>query len=87
MSEDSFLPEYHDLPEENQLPKVNQIELMESVLNCTTEEKIRLLKFIYSDLDLKTIKQASDKLGITPNGVRSTKELIDLGGKKYVKID
>ena len=60
---------------------------MEDVLNCTNEQKIRLLKFIYCDLDLKTIKEAADKLGITSNGVRKTKELIVLGGKKYVKLD
>ena len=53
---------------------------------CLIEEKIRLLKFVYSDLDLKTIKEAADKLGITPNGVRKIKKLIDLGGKKYVKL-
>ena len=72
--------------ENEPLPKVNQLELMENVLNCTTEEKIRLLKFVFSDLDLLTIKSASDKLGITPNGIRSTRELIELGGKKYVRL-
>lgn len=79
-------PEFDDFTENEPLLKVNQLKLMEDVLNCTTEEKIRLLKFIYPDLDLKTIKEASDKLGITPNGIRATKELIDLGGKKYVKL-
>lgn len=79
-------PDFNDLTENEPVPKVNQIKLMEDVLNCTTEEKIRLLKFIYYDLDLKTIKEASDMLGITTNGVRKTKKLIDLGGKKYVKL-
>ena len=60
---------------------------MENVLNCTIEEKIRLLKFVFSDLDLISIKEASEKLGITTNGIRKTKELIDLGGKKYVRLD
>lgn len=80
-------PDFNDLTENEQVPKVNQLELMENVLNCTIEEKIRLLKFVFSDLDLKTIKEASEKLGITTNGVRKTKELIDLGGKKYVRLD
>ena len=80
-------PNFDDLTENEQLPKVNQLELMENVLNCTTEEKIRLLKFVFSDLDLISIKEASDKLGITPNGIRATKELIGLGGKKYVRLD
>ena len=80
-------PDFNDLTENEQVPKVNQLELMENVLNCTIEEKIRLLKFVFSDLDLKTIKEASEKLGITTNGVRKTKELIDLRGKKYVRLD
>tara|TARA_R110001632_G_scaffold27493_2_gene73756 strand:- start:3936 stop:4190 length:255 start_codon:yes stop_codon:yes gene_type:complete len=80
-------PNFEDLTENEPLPKVNQLELMENVLNCTTEEKIRLLKFVFSDLDLISIKEASDKLGITPNGIRATKELIVLGGKKYVRLD
>tara|TARA_R110002051_G_C8473299_1_gene460389 strand:- start:345 stop:599 length:255 start_codon:yes stop_codon:yes gene_type:complete len=80
-------PIFDDFTENEPLPKVNQRKLMEDVLNCTAEQKIRLLKFIYSDLDLKTIKEASDKLGITTNGVRKTKDLIDIGGKKYVKLD
>ena len=78
-----YLP---DFIENESLPKVNQLELMENILNCTTEEKIRLLKFVFSDLDLLTIKEASDKLCITTNGVRSTRNLIELGGKKYVKL-
>ena len=77
-------PNFDDLTENEQLPKVNQVQLMEDVLNCTTEEKIRILKFVFSDLDLISIKQASDRLGITPNGVRATKELINLGSKKFV---
>tara|TARA_R110000796_G_scaffold195046_1_gene311507 strand:- start:61 stop:324 length:264 start_codon:yes stop_codon:yes gene_type:complete len=80
-------PDFDDLTENEPLPKVNQLELMENVLNCTTEEKIRLLKFVFSDLDLISIKEASDKLGITTNGVRSTRELIGLGGKKYVRLN
>ena len=80
-------PNFEDLTENEQVPKVNQLELMENVLNCTIEEKIRLLKFVFSDLDLISIKEASDKLGITPNGIRATKELIVLGGKKYVRLD
>lgn len=80
-------PAFEDFTENEPLPKVNQLKLMEDVLNCTVEEKIRLLKFIYSDLDLKTIKEAADKLGITSNGVRKTKELICLGGKKYIRLD
>lgn len=80
-------PDFNDLTENEQVPKVNQLELMENVLNCTIEEKIRLLKFVFSDLDLISIKEASEKLGITTNGVRKTKELIDLGGKKYVRLD
>tara|TARA_R110000751_G_scaffold180853_1_gene287199 strand:+ start:2212 stop:2463 length:252 start_codon:yes stop_codon:yes gene_type:complete len=79
-------PEFTDFKENKPLPKVNQLELLENVINCTIEEKIRLLKFIYSDLDLLTIKEASDKLGITPNGIRKTKELIDLGGKKFTRL-
>lgn len=79
-------PDFNDLTENEQVPKVNQLELMENVLNCTIEEKIRLLKFVFSDLDLISIKEASQKLGITTNGVRKTKELIDLGGKKYVRL-
>jgi hypothetical protein len=79
-------PSLPDFEENKQVLKVNQLELMENVLNCTTEEKIRLLKFIFSDLDLISIKEASDKLGITSNGIRKTKELIDLGGKKYIKL-
>ena len=79
-------PDFNDLIENEPLPKVNQIKLMEDVLNCTIEEKIRLLKFVFSDLDLISIKKASDKLGITPNGVRATMELIDLGDKKYVRL-
>ena len=80
-------PDFNDLTENEQVPKVNQLELMENVLNCTIEEKIRLLKFVFSDLDLISIKEASEKLGITTNGVRKTKELIDLRGKKYVRLD
>tara|TARA_R110002073_G_scaffold33547_4_gene100675 strand:- start:6223 stop:6477 length:255 start_codon:yes stop_codon:yes gene_type:complete len=80
-------PDFNDLTENEQVPKVNQLELMENVLNCTIEEKIRLLKFVFSDLDLISIKEASEKLGITTNGIRKTKELIDLGGKKYVRLD
>ena len=80
-------PDFNDLIENEQVPKVNQLELMENVLNCTIEEKIRLLKFVFSDLDLISIKEASEKLGITTNGVRKTKELIDLRGKKYVRLD
>ena len=80
-------PDLPDFEQNETIPKTNQLELMETVLNCTIEEKIRLLKFVYSDLDLKTIKEAADKLGITSNGVRSTKELIDLGGKKFVRLD
>tara|TARA_R110002167_G_scaffold299919_1_gene504252 strand:+ start:108 stop:359 length:252 start_codon:yes stop_codon:yes gene_type:complete len=82
---DNF-PILPDFTENKPLPKVNQVKLLEDVLDCTIEEKIRLLKFIFSDLDLISIKKASDKLGITPNGVRSTRELIDLGDKKYVKL-
>ena len=80
---DNF-PNLPAFTENKQLPKVNQVQLMEDVLNCTTEEKIRLLKFVFSDLDLISIKQAADRLGITPNGVRATKELINLGSKKFV---
>jgi len=82
---DNF-PNLPDFTENEPLPKVNQIKLTEDVLNCTIEEKTRLLKFIFSDLDLISIKKASDKLGITPNGVRATRELIDLGDKKSVKL-
>ena len=77
-------PNFDDLTENEQLPKVNQVQLMGDILNCTTEEKIRILKFVFSDLDLISIKQAADRLGITPNGVRATKELINLGSKKFV---
>jgi hypothetical protein len=79
-------PDFPDFKENKEVPKCNQLELMENVINCTTEEKIRLLKFIYSDLDLLAIKEASDKLGITPNSIRKTKELIDLGGKKFTRL-
>jgi hypothetical protein len=79
-------PEFDDFIENNEVTKVNQIELIKNVLGCTVEEKIRLLKLIYSDLDLVTIKEASEKLGITPNGVRKTKETIVLGGKKYIRL-
>ena len=62
-------------------------DLICDVIDLNTEDKIRLLKFIYADLNLLTIKEASDKLGITPNGVRLTKELIEIGGKKFVRLN
>ena len=80
------LPDFIDLPQNLEVPKVNQNKLLEDALNSTEEEQLRLLKILFNDLDLLTIKQASDKLGITPNGVRSTRKIIELGGKKYVKL-
>lgn len=73
-----------DLQDNNQVTKVN---LFNTIIESSKEEKIRILKFIFADLDLLTIKQASDKLGITPNGVRQTREIIELKGKKYVRLD
>ena len=80
------LPFFIDLHVNSEVTKVNQIKLIEDALNSTEEEQIRLLKLLFNDLNLLTIKQASDKLGITPNGVRSTRKIIELGGKKYVKL-
>ena len=81
-----YLPDFIDLHINSEVTKVNQIKLIEDALNSTEEEQIRLLKILFNDLNLLTIKQASDKLGITPNGVRSTRKIIELGGKKYVKL-
>jgi hypothetical protein len=81
-----YLTDSNEKEESEQLHKVNFNSLINNVVNCSPEDKIRLLKFLYADLDLLTIKQASDKLGITPNGVRSTKELIEIGGKKFVRL-
>ena len=80
------LPDFIDLPQNSEVTKVNQNKLIEDALNSTDEDQIRLLKVLFNNLNLLTIKQASDKLGITPNGVRSTREIIELGGKKYVKL-
>ena len=80
------LPDFIDLPQNSEVTKVNQNKLLEDALNSTEEEQIRLLNVLFNNLNLLTIKQASDKLGITPNGVRSNREIIELGGKKYVKL-
>ena len=82
---DNFL-DFNEIEQNEPLTKVKFPDLLCGVMDCTVEDKIRLLKFLYADLDLLTIKQASDKLGITPNGVRSTKELIEIGGKKFVRL-
>ena len=76
----------NDLKNNNQVTKVNQYNLFNDIVNSPNEDKIRILKFIFADLNLLTIKQASDKLGLTPNGVRKTREIIDLAGKKFVKL-
>ena len=83
---DNFL-DFNDIEQNEPLTKVKFPDLICDVIDLNTEDKIRLLKFIYADLNLLTIKEASDKLGITPNGVRLTKELICLGGKKYVRLE
>ena len=83
---DNFL-DFNEIEQTEPLTKVKFPDLICDVVDCTVEDKIRLLKFIYADLNLLTIKEASDKLGITPNGVRLTKELISLGGKKYVRLE
>ena len=82
---DNFL-DFNDIEQNEPLNKVKFPDLICDVIDLNTEDKIRLLKFIYADLNLLTIKEASDKLGITPNGVRSTKELIEIGGKKFVRL-
>ena len=79
-----YSKDFDDLQDNNEVTKVN---LFNSIIESPKEEKIRILKFIFADLDLLTIKQASDRLGITPNGVRQTREIIELGGKKYVRLD
>ena len=78
-----YSKDLHDLQDNNEVTKVN---LFNSIIESPKEEKIRILKFIFADLDLLTIKQAADKIGITPNGVRQTREIIELGGKKYVYL-
>ena len=83
---DNFL-DFNDIEQNEPLNKVKFPDLICDVIDLNTEDKIRLLKFIYADLNLLTIKEASDKLGITPNGVRLTKELICLGGKKFVRLN
>ena len=77
----------NDLIDNKQVTKVNQYNLFNDIVNSPKEDKIRILKFIFADLDLLTIKQASDKLGITPNGVRKTRDIIILADKKFVKLN
>ena len=61
----NYLTDSNEKEENKQLHKMNFNSLINDVVSCSTEDKIRLLKFLYADLDLLTIKQASDKLGIT----------------------
>lgn len=82
-----YSKDINDSNDNNKVTKVNHYELFNQVVKSSQEDKIRILKFIFADLDLLTIKQASDRLGITPNGVRKTKQIIELIGKKYVKLD
>lgn len=86
MNEINFLDELPENDDNSQLHKMNLRDLVEQLLILDDETKIRMLKMLFCDLNLLNVVNASKKIGITPNGVRKTKDIIKLDNKEFTKI-
>lgn len=80
------IPDFIDLPEDKQSATITPIELFSQLLELDIKEKERVINFIASSMDLKTIPEAKKITGKSYNGLKKFGNVVKLIGRNYIVI-